>query len=147
MTTAGAIALSALVAGTLDLTATGSLIKAQGVPFRRLMQGVASGALGSAAFEGGVGTAAVGLLLHYCIASAWAVIYSVLADRWPALYVRPLAFGAVYGLAAHLIMSGIVLPLSRLRRPFSWKAWFMQIPIHMLCVGIPVAWIQSSTLR
>jgi len=151
VTSTGAIALSALIAGTLDVSATGSLMRAQGVPFRRLMQGVASGALGSAAFEGGVGTAALGFFLHYCIAAGWATIYWIAGHRWPVLFSWPLLLGAAYGLAVHLVMSGIVLPLSRLRRPFSWKAWLMQIPIHMLCVGIPIAWVQgwlqSSVLR
>ena len=147
MTTAAAVALSALVAGTLDITATGSLMRAQGVPFPRLMQGVASGAIGGAAFEGGAGTAAFGLLLHYCIASTWAVIYWILVHPWPALFSRPLLIGATYGVVVHLVMSGIVLPLSRLRRPFSWNAWLMQIPIHMFCVGIPIAWIQSHALQ
>ena len=147
MTTAGAVALSALVSGTLDVTATGSLMRAQGVPFRRLMQAVASGAMGGAAFEGGLATAAIGFTLHYCIAAIWATTYWILVHPWPALLSRPRLFGAAYGLAVHLVMSGVVLPLSRLRRPFSWKAWLTQIPIHMLCVGIPIAWMQSWLLR
>ncbi|MFP5229321.1 MAG: hypothetical protein ACLGXA_17050 [Acidobacteriota bacterium] len=147
MTTAAAIALSALVAGTLDVTATASLMGARGLPFRRVMQGVASGALGGAAFQGGLSTASIGFVLHYCIACAWATLYGIAALRWPALLARPLLLGVAYGLVVHFIMSGAVLPLSRLRSPFKWTAWLIQIPIHMVCVGIPIAWIQSLALR
>ena len=138
-----AIALSALVAGTLDITATGALMKAQGVPFRRLLQGVASGALGRSAYEGGSRTAAIGLALHFLIAAFWATLYCAAAAQWRGLPAHPILFGAVYGVVVHLIMSRLVLPLSRLNRPFSWKAWLTQIPIHIVCVGIPIALVQS----
>jgi hypothetical protein len=143
MMAAAAIGLSTLVAGTLDVSATGSLMRAQSVPFHRVLQGVASGALGPAAFDGGSSTAAVGLTCHYFIAFVWAAIYWIVSRRWPMLVSQPILWGALYGIVVHLIMSRIVLPLSRLRRPFSWKAWLMQIPIHMVCVGIAIAWIQS----
>jgi hypothetical protein len=62
MTTVESIALSAGIAGVLDIAATGTVARTQGVPFQRLLQFVASGMLGSRAFEGG-GSAA-GLHIH-----------------------------------------------------------------------------------
>ncbi len=114
-----------------------------GHPFRRLLQFVASGALGPSAFEGGIGTAIAGLALHFVVAGIWAAIYFTLADRWPLLGALPVLSGALYGVAIHVLMSRIVVPLSRAaKRPFSWKAWFTQLAIHIVCVGIPIAWMQ-----
>lgn len=147
MTSLLAIALSALIAGTLDIAATGSLMRAQGTPFRRLLQFVASGALGPSALEGGSGTAIAGLALHFGVAGIWALIYFTLADRWPALGALPVLSGALYGAVVHVLMSRIVVPLSRAaKRPFSWKAWLTQLAIHIVCVGIPIAWVQSYWL-
>src|ERR1700744_5076609 len=108
-----AIVFSALLAGTLDIAATGSLMRAQGTPFRRLLQFVASGALGPSAFEGGVGTAIAGLALHFGVAGIWAVIYFTFVDRWPGLSARPVLSGALYGVAFRVVRSRIVVPLSR----------------------------------
>jgi uncharacterized membrane protein YagU involved in acid resistance len=142
-----AIVLSALLAGTLDITATGSLMRAQGTPFRRLLQFVASAALGPSAFEGGVGTAIAGLTLHFVVAGIWALIYFTIADRWPLLIALPVLSGALFGAAVHVLMSLIVVPLSRAaKRPFSWKAWLTQLAIHIVCVGIPIAWLQTYWL-
>lgn len=142
------VAVSALVAGTLDIAATGAVMRAQTVPFRRLLQFVASGALGGSAFEGGAGIAAVGLVLHFLVAAIWAAIYYVSARVWPVLLVRPLLWGTLYGVVVHLAMSGVVVPLSRAaKRPFIWKAWLTQLGIHIVCVGVPIAVMQSYGLR
>jgi hypothetical protein len=143
MGTAGVVALSALAAGVLDISATGTLRKTQGVPFRKVLQGVASGAIGGAALEGGAGWAWVGLGLHFLIALIWAGIYFVAADVWPVLQDRPWLCGAIYGPLVHLVMSRVVLPLSRAKRPFSWEAWLTQLAIHVVCVGWPIALVQS----
>lgn len=142
------IALSGCVAGVLDISATGTLMKAQGVRFRRLLQFVASGALGGAALEGGAGTAAVGLLLHFLIAEGWALLYAAAAEAWPVLLLRPLVCGALFGVVAHVVMSRVVVPLSRAaKRPFTWKAWLTQLAIHIVCVGLPIALTQSYGSR
>ena len=118
------ITLSAAVAGVLDISATGRARRAEGVPFRRLLQFIASGAMGPAAFEGGGTTAAIGLPLHFLIASIWAALYFFVALDWPVLMGKPLLCGVAYGALVHLVMSRVVMPLSRsAKRPFTWKAW------------------------
>jgi hypothetical protein len=52
MTGLEVISLAGLLSGVLDLTATSTLVRTQGVPFKRLLQRIASGALGPSAFEG-----------------------------------------------------------------------------------------------
>jgi hypothetical protein len=144
MTAAASIAVSAGVAGILDIAATGALMKAQGVPFTRLLQLVASGVLGGRALEGSGKTAGIGLLLHFLIAAVWAVIYYAASGRLPVLLARPAFCGVVYGVVVHLAMSRVVVPLSRAaKRPFLWKAWLTQLAIHVVCVGMPIALTQS----
>ena len=144
MTAVEVIALSAGVAGTLDIAATGTVMRAQGVPFTRLLRFVASGGLGPSALEGGRRTAGIGLTLHFLIAVACAVVYGIASGAWPVLLGRPILFGAVFGVVVHLVMSRVVVPLSRAaKRPFTWKAWLTQLAIHVVCVGLPIALVQS----
>ena len=46
MTSLEVISLAGLLSGVLDLTATSTLVRIQGIPFERLLQTIASGALG-----------------------------------------------------------------------------------------------------
>jgi uncharacterized membrane protein YagU involved in acid resistance len=144
----GTIAVSAAVAGALDIGATGLLRRAEGVPFRRLLPFIASGVMGTAAFEGGSGTPALGFVLHFLIATIWAALYFSAANYWPVLMTKPLSCGALYGLTVHLVMSRVVVPLSRAaKRPFAWRAWLTQLAIHIVCVGLPIALLQSNNSR
>ena len=140
----GTVVLAGCVAGVLDLAASTTVFLAQGVPFERLLQGIASGALGPAAFKGGRITAALGLFLHFVIAFVVAALYYSASRKWGALVESPVLYGALYGAAVHVVMSRIVLPLSRApRREFSVKAFLIQLGIHVLFVGLPIARIVS----
>src|SRR5215211_4758860 len=78
-----------LLAGTLDI-AYACIFWAwkAAVPVQRILQSVAAGLLGKASFEGGVRTAALGLALHYFIAITKALVYYLIARRWPVLWQR-----------------------------------------------------------
>jgi hypothetical protein len=106
------ITLSAVVAGALDISTTGLVRRAEGVAFQRLLQFVASGAMGTAAFEGGANAAAIGFALHFLIATIWAALYFSAANYWPVLMREPLLCGVLYGCTVHLVMSRVVVPLS-----------------------------------
>ncbi len=148
MTGLETIALAGLVAGTLDITATSTLFALQGLSLKRLWQGIASGALGTSAFSGGKKTAAAGLLFHFAIAFVVAAIYYGLSRRWLVLAEMPFLCGALYGVAVHLVMSRIVLPLSAApKRVFSAKAFLIQLAIHICFVGLPVALVVSRFSR
>jgi hypothetical protein len=143
-----AIVLSSAVAGTLDLSSAVFLAKKRGMSFTALLQFVASGALGEAAFQGGLGTATAGMLFHYLIAVLWATAYYLLRGTLPDTLIHPFAFGALYGVVVHLVMSLVVIPLSRTpKKPFAWQPWLIQLPIHVAFVGLPIALVQSWWLR
>lgn len=140
----GTIALAGCVAGVLDLAASAAVFLAQGVPVERLLQGIASGVLGPASFKGGRVTAALGVFFHFLIAFVWAALYYAASRRWTVLIESPVAYGALYGVAVHLAMNRVVVPLSRApKREFSVSMFLIQLAIHILFVGLPIARIVS----
>jgi uncharacterized membrane protein YagU involved in acid resistance len=144
MTNLEVISLAGLLSGTLDLAATSTLMSSQGVPLKRLLQTIASGALGASSFQHGKKTAALGFFLHFLIAFSAAFAYYAISRKLTALIDSPLFSGVVYGSAVHLLMSRIVVPLSAApKRNFSAKAFLTQLIIHIFCVGLPIALIIS----
>ena len=138
------VALSAGLAGVLDLSATGILGATQGIPIRRLLQFIASGLFGNSAFDGGRKTAGIGLLFHFLIAGVLAALYFEASRGLPILLNQPVLFGILYGAIVHLVMSRIVVPLSHTpKREFSIAAFLVQLAIHVFCVGLPIALTQS----
>lgn len=134
------ILVSGVVAGLTDLTGAILVWGARGVAPLRLLQGIASGLLGAAAFRGGAATAAVGVVLHFTIAVSAAAVFALASQRLPTLVERPVLAGAAYGVAVYLFMSWIVLPLSLVQRSApSWDRIATGIVIHVLCVGLPIA--------
>jgi len=135
-----AVALSCLIAGTLDISDALIFYGLRGVPPVRLLQGIASGLLGRAAFSQGVRTAVLGLLLHYFIATTVATLY-IFASRHLPLSRRPFLYGSLYGIAVYIVMNGIVLPLSKIGpRPTPPLIPLINgVLALILFIGIPVA--------
>src|SRR5262249_6596681 len=102
------------------------------------------GLLGASAFQGGLPTAALGLILHFFIAFTWAAVYWMASRRMPALLRRPVPFGIQYGVVVYLVMYWMVMPLSAAPpgRPVL-SATVIAILTHMFCVGLPIVWAAS----
>jgi uncharacterized membrane protein YagU involved in acid resistance len=148
MTSAEVISLAGLLSGVLDLTATSTLVRrTQGIPLQRLLQRIASGALGPSAFQGGKRTATAGLFFHFLISFTAAFVYYASSRKLAILIDHALFSGALYGAAVHLVMNRIVLPLSAAAIPFSAKAFLTQLVIHILFVGLPIALVVSHLSR
>jgi uncharacterized membrane protein YagU involved in acid resistance len=136
------VLIGGLVVGTLDITYACVFwaLKA-GVSPQRIFQSVARGVLGAAAFSGGAATAALGLFLHFFIATMMSIAYYLVARRWTALVERPLLFGAVYGVVLWVVMNYIVIPLSAAggggSGPPLWVT--LSIIVHALLIGVPIA--------
>lgn len=78
----------------------------------RVLQSVATGLYGRSAFDGGLATAAVGLIAHYSILVVAAWFYWLAWQRLPALHRRVVAWGLLYGIAIWLAMTFVIVPLS-----------------------------------
>jgi len=135
------VLLGGLVAGTFDITyaCTYWYLK-RGVLPTRVLQSVGSGLLGDASFTGGGRTAALGLVLHYFIATSMAVTYYLFARRWPDLWQKPWVYGPLYGVLLYGIMNYIVVPLSAANpgsRNLTWV--LLSIAVHAFLIGTPCA--------
>lgn len=103
-------------------------------------QYIASGALGSAAFEGGVPTALLGLFFHFVISLAVAAVFILSADRIPLLRRHAIVGSLVYGVGVFIVMNMIVLPLTAvppLPAP-TMPELIVNILDHVLIVGLPL---------
>src|SRR3954469_16830967 len=144
--------VTALIVGVCDITyaIVFSYFRSGTTP-QRLLQGVASGWFGRAAFDGGWATAAAGLGFHFFIAFTITAIFFIAARRLPALTRQPLLTGPVYGIGVYCVMNYVVIPLSQIGpRPFPPMAVFVSgLLVHMFVIGLPIAigarrWTRSS---
>ena len=131
-----------LVAGTLDIVyACGFSYLRSGTAPSRVLQYVASGALGPASFQGGALTALAGLGFHYLNAFLFAVFFFVVAPRIPWSIERPVLSGAIYGVGVYVVMNYVVVPLSRIgpRPAPALLTWTTGLLVHMVLIGVPIA--------
>jgi uncharacterized membrane protein YagU involved in acid resistance len=137
-----AVLLGGLVAGALDIVFAISFAAYNGTAPERLLQIVASGVFGEAAFAGGVSMAACGLALHFVISFLWAGIFLALARLRPSLALHPYACGIAFGILVFLVMRLVVLPLSAFPYPVTFKpvATALDLLSHTLLFGVPIAW-------
>ncbi len=128
---------------TLDIiNATGFWYLYSGAPPAIILQAIAAGLLGKAAFAGGTATAALGMLLHYLIAFGMAVVYWLACRHLPVLLQRPFIAGIVYGALTYLAMNHVVVPLSRANPPAFVPAWFVDsLLAHLVLVGLLLAFV------
>jgi uncharacterized membrane protein YagU involved in acid resistance len=144
-TLARATLLATLAAGTLDIGA--AILLNLGVGPRVVLQSVAGGWLGSAAYRGGWSAALLGLASHFGIMLGIAAVYMALASRLPVLRSRWLAAGLLWGVAVWLVMSQVVVPLSASTLPAPDLPAIVQgLIVHVLMVGLPMAWIARRLL-
>jgi len=139
---ARAILYGTLVVGTLDIVDAFVFFGLRsGTPPARILQSIASGWLGRAAYTGGAGAAALGAITHYFIAFGIVVTYFVASRRVAVLTRHPIACGIVYGVLVYLFMNRVVIPLSAIGAA-SWPVLPVLangLLIHAFGIGIPSA--------
>jgi hypothetical protein len=150
VTTRQAILTGWLLCGVLDITAAciQAWIEAGRTPWVAL-KGVASALWGRAALNAGAGMAAIGLVMHFTVALTATLVFYALSRRVVFLRTGPLwIVGPIYGVIVFCAMNYGTLPLLSWLRSFylgtpprwpgsmSWP----QLYIHMICVGLPIAW-------
>lgn len=109
----------------------------------RILQSISSGLLGSAAYEQGAASAALGVLLHFAMMFVICGIYYAASRRLVVLAERPIAMGLAFGVAVYVVMSFVVLPLSAFPHQVSHAPASVAIAsaAMLFCVGIPIALI------
>ena len=135
------IVFGGLTAGVLDLADALVVAALNGGTPQRVLHAIASGLLGRAAYDGGVPAAALGLFLHFFIATSAATVYLLASRKLPLLLRQPLLWGPVFGLCVWAVMYQIVLPVT-FGRPFTMPPLpnlLNQLGIHAFGVGLPIA--------
>ncbi|WP_133500744.1 hypothetical protein [Cognatilysobacter terrigena] len=143
------LVLGGLLAGLLDLTFAFCFAGAYGKSPVFVMQTIASGWLGNAAYDGGTATAALGFVSHFALALLWAVLFLLAARRMPALVAHPVVAGIAFGVVVFLVMRLAVLPLSAYPRPVVFKplSTVLDLASHTLLFGVPIAIGARHALR
>lgn len=130
-----AIAAGGGIAGVLDLTQALFLFG------KRVPLAIAAGLLGRQAFQGGLGTYALGVVLHFFIACSAAAIFYGASRRLRFMTEHPLVCGLFFGAAVEEVMSLVVLPLSALhaKGPYTLQELQLGLVVHMIVVGLPIS--------
>jgi hypothetical protein len=144
-----AVLYGTLAVGTLDaIDAIVFFGLRSGARPARIFQGIASGLLGRASYQGGLRTAALGVFLHYFIAFGIVVTYFLVSRRVHLLTRHPVVCGLLYGIAAYGVMNFIVLPLSKAGPPSLPPPVLVNgLLIHMFGVGLPSALFARAAKR
>ena len=144
---ARAVFLGGVVAGILDISDAFVFFGLHGVQPWRILQGIASGAMGPSSFRGGWETAVLGLGLHFLIAFTAAAVYYSASRYLSFLRTRPIVCGLLYGAAVYVLMNYVVLPLSAFSknpRPPSAANLLNGVLAVVLLVGLPIAFLARS---
>jgi hypothetical protein len=105
----------------------------RGVPACRILQAVASGVLGGAAFEAGGWTVALGALLHLLLVLAMAAAFYGAGALLRPLRRWPLLWGPLYGFGLYVLMYRVVLPYSAYPFPVAilpWSYFWANVAAH-----------------
>jgi hypothetical protein len=142
------IVLGGFTAGILDITDAFAVAILNGGTPMRVLHAIASGLLGRAAYDGGLPSAALGLFLHFVIATSAATVFYLASTKMSFLLRHPLLWGPIFGLCVWAVMYQIVLPMT-FGRPFTMPpltSLLNQLGIHALGVGLPIAlWASRSS--
>ena len=138
---AKAIGWGVAICGTLDiLDALVFYWFRAGVTPGRLLRSIASVPLGATATHGGVGMAAVGLLIHYAIATFWVGLFVLFAQKIEWTFWRAVRVGALYGLVVYVCMNLGVLPVFQGRRAIHLDVVFVNAVMALVVfMGVGVA--------
>ena len=140
--------IGGLITGTLHLFVQvglvyGLILKS---PFISSLQYLASGAIGNAAFTGGLATALLAVILEFLMTIIIAGVFILSADRIPLLRRHVIPGSLLYGFGVFIVMNFIVVPLSAappLPAPPTWL--FIEIILeHILLVGLPLGLLVRS---
>ena len=144
-----------LIAGTLDISENLSFNFFRGITPWRVFQYIASGLIGSRAFQIGWNSVILGVVIHYAIAVIWTAIFYVAATRrnFRFLMQRPILSGLIYGGIVYLVMNFVVLPLSgapHTRNAVTLASRINGVLALLFCIGLTVSLLtrrQVSEIR
>ena len=139
------ILLSGLLVGTLDMTA--ACINAYlsfGLGPDRVFKYIASGIMGKTAFSGGIGVAALGVIMHYLVAYSWTALFFIAYPKTNLIRQNKYLTGTFYGMLIWTVMNLLVVPLTKVPKPkngFNVTQAYINAGILIVAIGIPLSFI------
>lgn len=112
----------------------------------QISQWDASNILGVAAFNDGLYSAGLGLLLHVVVSLCWATLYLIVALSNDTVARHPWISGTAFGFIVMFAMRLIVVLGHASLAPLSVGTFFMLLIAHTLFFAIPVALVASKTV-
>ena len=140
------ILLAGFTAGTLDILAAfiNYMVKFGKSPVI-VLNFIASGVFGDAAFSGDAMMPVWGLIFHYIIAFIWTIFFYLVYQRVKFLGKNILLSGLLYGIVIWLIMNLILVPFSNTPKlPIRFPQLLLGVLYLMICVGLPVSIITQA---
>lgn len=140
------VMIISFVAGTTDGLAAVLIYQADPI---KLFQMIASGIVGREnAFNGGLSTFALGLSLHYLIATAWTIFFFVLYDKFQWLRKHRIGVVIGYGLFVWAIMNLVVVPISKVGRPMpNFNQFLLGAAILVFAISLPIVLLTARANR
>jgi hypothetical protein len=119
-----------------------------------VFQFASSTLMGTAAFEGGIVTALLGMALYMAISFVFVSLFFGFASRISTLVRFPMISGVVYGLLVWTIVNLIIIPASA-APPLEWSfvSAYINGLIYIGTIGIPIThfahkfYVKSTSLR
>lgn len=138
--------LATLIAGALDIGA--AILLNLNVGPLIVLQSVAGGWLGREAYSGGWPAGLLGLASHFGLMLIIAAFYMTAASRSPLLRRQWIVAGVLWGAVVWGVMTLAVVPLSASTLPApDTRAVIQGLIVHILMVGLPMAWIARRAFR
>ncbi|MEO8669749.1 MAG: hypothetical protein ABI411_00465 [Tahibacter sp.] len=114
-----------------------------GVVPTRILQAIGTGLFGRESYALGGTSALAGGLAHYFILTVASFLYIAASARSERLARHWIAGGMLFGVAIFFSMKYVIVPLSAATpfQPMSTVMLFVNITVHLLLVGLPIAWV------
>ena len=133
-----AVLVGGAAAGLIDILYAIGANLPQGVAPIRVLQAVAGGLLGRAAYQGGIGTALLGTALHFIMTIIMAALFVAAARSVPPIRQRLMVAGLAYGALIYFAMRWVVVPLSHF--PGDLRVIDpVELAVHIVGVGLVIA--------
>lgn len=137
-----------VIAGILDLGLAITYFTLRGWPVDAVPHAIASGLIGTRAFQDGIAITVLGVAIHFSIAFTVAAVYYAFSRAVAFANRHPVLMGTAYGLAVFAFMQYVVLPLSAEPHYGHTTAWMVaNVLSHIFFIGITIALITSRFAR
>lgn len=142
--------LAGLTAAILEFLPALILQGARGASPLELLQSIAGGIVGKAAYAGGIASGVLGGALLLLISLTAAGLFVLASRRWPVLIDRYISAGLGYGLLCYAVMNFVLMPQAAVTvaPATAWSLISKSVVVQLSAFGLPIAVMtRLATLR